>query len=179
MRTPSIPTATTFICAGVIELEAGNCDVAVPLFRTFLRDNPPLVDVEAAQDQLARCEEAQPQPEPAPPPADPPPPAAAATPQPPLPADERSPRRDRWWTDPAGGGLFGSGLFLVAAGVGMLVGAAVSADATRADTAGDYRQGVARARGLNAAGIATATIGTGLVVGGIVRWAIVARRARR
>jgi tetratricopeptide (TPR) repeat protein len=164
---------------GLIEREAGNCDIAVDLFAAFLDESPPLVDVEATQEQLAKCEATLPSPAPEPATEPPPPTATPVRVEPPTSVDRSVPTPERWWRDPAGGGLFGSGLVLVAAGAGMLAGAAVSADVERADTAGKYRQGVQRAQGLNAAGIAVVSLGAGLAIGGIIRWVVVARRSPR
>jgi tetratricopeptide (TPR) repeat protein len=160
---------------GIIEREAGHCDVAVELFEAFLAESPPLVDVEATQAELDKCGATMPQPAPAPPPV--------VTAPPPLePPTDRPPPRARpthrpWWRDPAGGALLGSGLVLAATGGALLGGAAVRGNAADdAATAGDYRDAIATARGLEVAGFTLLGVATGLVVGGVVRWAIVARR---
>ncbi len=171
---------------GIIEREAGRCDTAVELFEAFLAESPPLVDVQATQTELEKCRatmpEAGPQPQPQPQP-EPAPPPTVDTPAPPTAVDRPAPRdaapRARWWADPVGGALFGSGVVVAVIGGGLLGGAAARANAAdAADTAGDYRNGIASARALNAAGFAVLGVGTALVVGGIVRWAVVARRSR-
>jgi hypothetical protein len=169
---------------GIIEREAGRCDVAVELFEEFLAESPPLVDVQAAEAELDKCRATMPAAKAEPAAPVPAPVVAAPEPEPVAATDRRPPTHDRepaqkWWRDPVGDGLFGSGLVLAATGGALLGAAAASARrADRADTAGDYRQGIASARALDAVGFTAIGVGTALVVGGIVRWVVVARRRR-
>jgi hypothetical protein len=167
---------------GVIERESGDCKTAVELFNAFLAESPPLVDVEAAQGQLEKCADTigtAATPTAAPPPR----PVMVAAPEPdvapPTPARD-VPQPRRWWQDRVGGALVGSGLALALVGGGLLGGAAARAQtADRADQAGEYRDGIAVARGLNVAGLTVIGVATSLVIGGVVRWAVIARRPVR
>ena len=156
---------------------AGHCETALPLYRHLLDDDV-LADastVEAANANIATCEAQLPaKPEPAPAPA-PKPPIDAA----PDRAPEREPARP-WHRDPAGGALVGVGLAMVAGGAVLLGIAPATADRARAsEDDGDYGKGLERARAEIIAGSVIAGIGGALLVSGIVRWVVLAKRGQR
>ncbi len=191
---------------GAIERELGNCGIAVELFAAFIAENPERRDIAAAQAQIDECEARIPdRPRPAapvapparttppvevpPPPSSPPrvrPPRLSTTPpkdprvdtvpgrRPDVIVDER-PRVDR-----LGAALLGSGVVLAVVGAGLVGGAAARAKgAEQSGTAGGYRETIADARRLNGAGVGVLVGATGLVVGGLVRWAVTARARKR
>jgi tetratricopeptide (TPR) repeat protein len=159
---------------------SGDCTSAIATYRAFLRTAPSDRQAAPARANLARCEEqlareraARPSPPPpeAPPPP-PPPRASVENPSPPPP----------WWRDPAGGALLGVGLALTAAG-GALWGvgerdiAAINAASTYADRA-RLLDGADRAEALRTAGVVAVVAGGVALLGGSIRWGVVARRAR-
>ena len=161
----------------------GNCDRAVELYVRVLaeasegdmkdnaRDN-----IEVCAEQLKTDTREEPKPEPEPPPPKVPPPEPEPQPPPDAPADRRAP----WWRDPAGGVLVGIGAVSIATGGGLLVGGAARRRA--ADAEGDeaaFIDGHAFARRLTIAGAIVTGVGAALMVGGIIRYAVVARRPRR
>lgn len=170
---------------GVIESELENCTIAVPLFESFIAQHPSLVDVKAAQDEMARCQTAapapQPEPEPAPPEPVVPPPASDSSPAP-QPTDRPDSRGSAWRRDKPGSALLGAGLVATTAGAVLLIAAEGRANgALNAPTAGAYRSEVSDARALGGTGWAVLGVGTAALVGSALRYAIVARRnkARR
>ncbi len=158
---------------GRLAAEAEDCDEAVALMREFLERYPGADGSEDARSMIRACgetetPEVQREPEP-------PPPAAA----PPQPEPTDHPPTRSWHRDPAAGVLVGSGAVGVAAGVGLYVGAVVERNgAEEAPTTDAYRDSVERARGLRTGGLILASVGGALVVGGIARYVIVARRGR-
>lgn len=181
------PDQNYLFMRGMIEREAGDCEEAIALFEAFIAAHPPAVDVEAAQAQRDACADTlEAKVEPAPrPSADPKvEPVAAPVPRvapPPLardlgtdPVPDRRPSRD-----PLAGTLLGVGLGTSIFGAGLLGGAAARAHrAPDADTAGEYRRSMSVARGLGAAGVAALGVGASLLLGSVVRYALLARKAR-
>lgn len=155
------------------ERRAGNCPVAVQLYRRYLRHELPAENVEAAQKNLARCGHAEP--------VDPPPATVLDASSGPQPRGEvEYDRRPPWWQDPAGVSLVAIGTAGLAAG-GVIGGVAQAhrqraADATVEERYADHEQ---RFESLRTAAVVTAAVGAALVVGGVIRWAVVARRSRR
>jgi hypothetical protein len=155
-----------------VERKAGRCDVAIGLFEKFLSTKPPEAAGKAAQEYLDECRASLPAPEPDPVP----PPRVEIDPADSLPADD-PPRR--WPRDPLAITLVATG------GVAMVTGAALVGiafrDNGRADEAGDdaeYVRRIDRARTLQIAGATVLPIGAALVIGGAVRWAVLAKRDR-
>ena len=94
------------------------------------------------------------------------------------PAQDAESRR-AWWRDPWGGTLVGIGSAGLVTGA-VLVGLAYR-DAGRAPDAEDdrgYGDRIARAETLQIAGATVMSVGAAMVVGGVVRWAVLARRGR-
>ncbi|MEM6990411.1 MAG: hypothetical protein AAF721_07940 [Myxococcota bacterium] len=178
------PSRNYLFSRAFVEREAGRCDVAVKLFDAFIAEHPPAADIEEAQRLRDACLEtldAEPEPvvelppradrEPALPPAGP---AATVTPRDVEPAIPR-----RWWQDPVGGTLAGSGVLFSGVGIGLLAAAAARANgADGASTAGEYRIDIAAARTMSVAGIAVTSVGAALLIGGVARYIVRARRGR-
>jgi hypothetical protein len=102
---------------------------------------------------------------------EPPPPTVRvdATPEPPPPA------RVKWWRDPAGGALLGTGLAATAVGAtlyGLSFARARDQPGETEMAFEDRRQSV---RSFSAAGITLLAVGGALLVGAIVRYAVVGR----
>ncbi|MEM9457436.1 MAG: hypothetical protein AAGF11_24865 [Myxococcota bacterium] len=157
---------------------AGSCARAMGLYRRYLETDPPTEQRQLAEANVLDCEaELPPPPEPEPesePEIDPMPEDAADDP----PASDE-PNRP-WHRDPAGGVLFGLGLAGVASG-GTLMGVAriQGSQAPDANIEDDYLAVRARAERMNIAGIVTLGVGSALLVGGVIRYAVVASKGRR
>jgi hypothetical protein len=150
----------------------GNCGGAIELFEEFIATSPPEPDVKEAERVIEACREILGQ-GPTPDPIVAPEPAPA-----PALAPDRAPPPRRWSQDRAGGALVGTGVALVAVGAGLYGGShALARD--RMETEAQYERREGTVRGLAAGGITALAVGGALVVGGIVRWVIVARREGR
>jgi hypothetical protein len=113
-------------------------------------------------------------------PARPPPgPAAGITPPRDEPVDRPRPKAPPpWWTDPAGGALVGAGAVLLATGIGLVAGAYVMRDAAESESHDRYVAGIGRAMTLERASIPLMSVGGALLLGGAVRYGLVARKRR-
>jgi hypothetical protein len=148
---------------------AGNCKAAIDVFEQFIEAGPPEPDIREAEAVIKDCreilgEEAAPEP---PPPS---PPVVDAQPQPPPPP------RPKWWRDPAGGALLGGGLAVAGVGAalyGVSFGRANDRPGESEMQWEDRRQSV---RTLSATGITLLAVGGALIVGAVIRYAVVARR---
>jgi tetratricopeptide (TPR) repeat protein len=152
------------------ERRAGNCPAAAQLYRRYLENDLPPENVDAAEKNLARCGYAE----------TPPPPTpldesdAGATFVPPASDVEPPPRP--WWTDPLGASLVAVGGVGVVVGVGLGIGSARETRLAREATVEeDYIRHADRGESMRVAAIVTAAVGTALLVGGVVRWAVLAR----
>lgn len=159
---------------------AGKCAEAIPRYREFLSSGPEGKTESAAQQNLSECEasvQAERDAEaarriaaPAPVVRSPPPSTHLATTVP----DRRPIARDPW-----AHALTWPGVTLAGVGAGLLAEAHVRRG--RADDAAhelDYRDALDGAPLLSRTGIGLLSAGTALVVGGIVRWSILAARSR-
>jgi hypothetical protein len=161
-----------------VERRAGRCDKAIELFEQFLGTSPAAEAEAAARRYLEECRASLPPPDPVA--ADPvPAPVPPVGDEPPPPVAPARPTR-RWSRDPLAPVLVSIG------GAAMVGGAALlGIAATRFSGARDepddrrYADRVAGARRLEIAGATILPIGTALVIGGIVRWALLARGARQ
>lgn len=161
---------------------AGSCPEAIDVFETFIAEGPPEPDVEAARDQIGECEaliaraapaptpQAEPEPEPEPT-ATPPPPAASED-------DEPSAGRATWARDPWGGVLVAVGGVAAITGGGLLLVSNGSKDAPPAETERAHTQREAGVRNTSTAGFVLIGAGAALLIGGIVRYSVLARRGR-
>lgn len=154
------------------ERRAGNCPRAVELYREYVTQDVSEAGREAAQKNALRCgvnldEPVAPQPPPEPRDPDPPPTTDE------LPSDS-------WKQDaPAISLLATGGAIAIVAGV--LGGGARNQRrrAERADVEADYAVHIERSTRLRTGAIVCATIGGAAIVGGIVRYVLVARANRQ
>lgn len=158
---------------------AGSCRAAIGAFESFIAAGPPPADVDAAQTQIQECESlleksgAERRPQEAPPPVEPPPPVI----QPPAPVAEPDP--PRWYRDPLGGVLVGFGVVAAVAG-GALVGVAYSsAEVPPEESERGYNDRSTSVRRLSIAGAAVLAAGGALLIGGTIRYVLVARAGKR
>ena len=148
---------------------AGNCAAAIDELERFIALAPPQSDIDEAEKVIASCRRvlgiesstADPAPSVQPQPAEPPPPV---------------PKRP-WHRDPAGAALLGSGLVFAAIGGGLLGGSFARAR-DRDETESAWESRGRNVRVLSTAGIVLLGTGGALVIAGVIRWAILARRAR-
>jgi tetratricopeptide (TPR) repeat protein len=162
---------------------AGNCPRALQLYDQFLRLDPAKESADDARANRTRCVDAVPKAraKAEPPPQGKPGEPATTSKAPKDTRDPPAPTGRPWYRDPWGGALVGSGLFVGGIGIGLLVSAArLDAEAPDAPNEGAYETTREDAVLRNQIGIGTTAFGGALVVGGIVRWAVVgARKSRR
>lgn len=169
------------------ERNQGNCDIAIALYEQFLDSGAKGQFADAARQNIERCreetggdggedvdvgeveeiveddavEEERERPR-----------AKEG-----KPTDDRKPRK--WYADPAGGVMFAVGLVGVGVGGGLLGVATSTADkAPDADTNDDYVAQRERATALRNGGAAALAIGGALLVGAVIRYALVARKQK-
>ncbi len=164
------PQPSTLYRWAQAERRAGNCAVAVELYRKYLR-TPDLApdNVDAASKNLARCGHAA-QPEPARRPR-------PDTPPPPTPGNTRDDPKPRRAMDPLAVGLVAGG------GVGVVTSIVlgIQAEAQRrraqdAATEDDYVSHRERAKSLTTAAAVVGSVGSAVLVGGLVRYVVRRRR---
>lgn len=166
------------------ERRAGRCEVAIELFARFVATDPPAQAAAAARDYEAQCRaqiEAEPVEAPAPVAEDEPPepttPVTASTPASDPSRDRASARR--WSADPWAAAFVGTGAAAIVTGA-TLAGLA-HREAGRAPEAADdegYGGRIAKAEAFEIAGVTVLSVGAALVIGGVVRWVVLARRGR-
>jgi len=162
-----------------------HCEVAVDHYREFIEAVPPGPAADAARDNIAECEQVLASasgPVPAPSDSVEPGPAdqvdVGVEPGPADPVDSSPPRR--WYQDTLGGVLVGTGV--VALGVGGGLYGVARADERAAAEAADvvtYGERIDRAFTLSRVAIPVMAVGGGLVVAGVIRWAVLGARGRR
>lgn len=169
------------------ERSRGNCEAAVELYTRFLDSDPPGELATVAQENLDRCqeelaaaedelviEEDEPEQddvveevlaqEPDPAPAEP------------VGKDDE-PKAKAWYADPLGGVLVGVGVAGVGTGIGLLAVASSRASAASdEDMHSGYLDARSGATSLRNGGAVALSIGGALVVGGVVRYLLVARK---
>lgn len=163
------------------ERNLGRCESAIDLYQKFIDGGPNQRMIDAANQNIARCEEslaaegtAEPVPEPAPQTDDEPPPPRVDPARDEEPAAAKPVGRDV-----AGGVLVGLGGAAIITGA-VLLGIAgkqakATADANDNSTYLDMRD---HAKTLNGAGIGVLVTGGVLVVAGAVRYGVLARRRK-
>ena len=172
------------------ERESGDCETAIDLYKRVLESNPPETLAANAQGNIDRCQEqldeadmvieddADDEPvddlvdEPDTPPEPDPEPAPIKPRE-----DEGKDTTKAWYKDPVGGVLVGIGVAGVVTG-GALMGVASSRAKSvgDADTNQDYVDAKDSAKTLNTGGVVALSVGGALLVGGIIRYAIVAKK---
>ncbi|MCA9706227.1 MAG: hypothetical protein KDK70_10295 [Myxococcales bacterium] len=152
---------------------AGNCQEAIGALDAFLATSPPQSDVEDAEHWIARCREHLGATEPEAPPA------IAPEPTPPSSPTQAPDEPPRWHRDPLAGSLLGLGLVGMGTGAGLVGGAfaMARADAPPGEGQAAHVERQRRVDRLATAGWSTLGVGSALVVGAIVRWAVVRRRS--
>lgn len=163
----------------------GRCELAIEHYRQFIAAVPSSAATLAAQDNIAECEavlgrtddDATPDPiEPLA--ADPTAPVPTAPAD--EPGDQSRPRSAHWARDPLGGVLVGVGVGAVAVGGGLYGQARVDERAaSQATEVVTYGERIDRAYTWSRAGVSLMVVGGAAIVGGVVRWAVLARKARR
>lgn len=159
------------------ERYAGHCDVAVPLYREYLKEEPPADVRGLAREAIVACgedpdraPELEPEPEPEPVVE----PEPEPEPQPDEPARARPAARDAW-----GHALTWSGVAVAGVGAGLLGEAHHRrAEGEEARDEQAYRDALQGAPALSRAGIGLLAGGGALVVAGVIHFAIVAARGR-
>jgi hypothetical protein len=148
-----------------VEETRGNCVAAVSLYGRFLETEPRREDAEAARAGRARCGAKDD--------------GATSNPAPaPVSAVERPERP--WYADPGGGALVIGGTVAIGVGLGLFVQArADERSAERADTLEQHERLGDRSRKLGIAAVSVLAAGGALVLGGVVRYVVVGRRARK
>ncbi|MEM6994401.1 MAG: hypothetical protein AAF721_28055 [Myxococcota bacterium] len=154
----------------------GRCDEAIQAYEEFLATSPPKSQAGTAFDRIQECRrqlaeerdeeamapapEPEVEPEPAPDPDEPP----------------KTRRASGWARDPLGGVLLGSGIALAATGGALVgVGAQRRERASASATEGDFRGDLRSSNVLQGVGIGLAVAGGGLIVGAVIRYAVVRR----
>jgi hypothetical protein len=160
------------------------CHKSVKLYRQFSKmvdDGSPAYDV--ALQAIAECADKLAREGDDPPPAPEPTEGEGEDEDDDAPIDDVPPMRDRepaerpWHRDPLGGVLVGVGAAGLATGVGLLVGAAVEHN-NPSDTYDTFERQQERADRMTIAGAVVAGVGGALLVGGVIRWAVLGVRQR-
>lgn len=151
---------------GRIQAQRGDCAQAREAFARFLATDPPPRARASAQDEIERCR-----------PAADPDDAAGAGEGAPAPGDAiaRPAHRTSFYRDPLGDILVGSGV--IAGGLGGYFYLRARAELCTDPCTGSYQayqDSVARARTWRTGAIVAGGLGGALVVGGLVRWVLVA-----
>jgi hypothetical protein len=174
------------------ERQRGRCQVAMRLYKRFLETNPSELAAEYARDAIIKCigtEADEPLPlegeegETRSPSGDTDEVSDPVEDQPRVdPVEDKVVRRvrpaRRWHQDPLGGALVGVGAATTAAGVGLLVASAVEFRREPVDYGG-YDAQLSRVRRLRLAGGVTLGAGGAVLLGGVIRWAVLGSRERR
>ena len=172
------------------ERNQGNCDIAIDLYEQFLDSGAKGEFADAAKQNIERCREET---------------GAEAdggtvvedgagddgaaedvVEEQPKRARDNKERKDddpktrKWYADPTGGVLFAVGLVGVGVGGGLLgVAMSTAKKAPDADTNDDYVAQRDRATAFRNGGAAALAIGGALLVGAVIRYAVVARKQKK
>jgi tetratricopeptide (TPR) repeat protein len=165
------PNRQLLYALGQLARLSGDCTKAVERFEAYLATDPPATAVEDTEKLIERCRPLveEPEPEPVPPPRPEP------EPPPIVPPTDRQ-------TVPPGPDILGITLTAVGGtltGVGLGVFGGAFSQQERAQNEPDvaaFEASVRRARAMYWSGIGLASVGAALVIGGIVRLALVKRR---
>lgn len=159
---------------------AGSCPEAIDVFEAFIAEGPPEPDVQAARDQIVECEALIARAAPTPTPAAEPEPEPTPTPPTPTASEDDEPTESRatWARDPWGGVLVAIGGVAAITGGGLLLVSNGSKDAPPAETERAHAQRETGVRNTSTAGLVLLGAGAALLIGGIVRYSVLARRSR-
>jgi tetratricopeptide (TPR) repeat protein len=162
------------------ELRQEHCSAAVKLYRKYLETNPPEMSAEAARQGILECADKLAAEDTPPPATDPATDPANPDPAPidDVPPTDDKPREKKWSRDPLAASLTAVGIAAVGAGIGVLV-AGIVEKKKGSDTYGEFDDRQARARNMQIAGGVVLGVGAALLVGGIVRFAILGSRAKK
>lgn len=167
------------------ERSRGKCAAAVELYQRFLDSNPPEAAATPARENMERCKEQlaaeAPEPEPE---EEPEPEVIEEEPEPepepvPVTKDEQ-PKAKRWYADPVGGVLVGVGVVGVGVGAGLMgVAGSKAKKVADEDMHSDYLDARDGATKLRNGGAIALSIGGALVIGGVVRYLLVAKKSKQ
>lgn len=170
--------------AGYQQLE--DYERAIVLYERFLGSGPHPDQAQKAYERIQECRAAAEKEEPPPPtavanpvrPQEPAEPEQTARDDAPRDKDARPRRRATWPRDVPGGVLLGVGLASGIAGGTMIgVGAARRMSADTESTEGAFRDQLRSSNTLQGVGIGLAVTGGALILGAVIRYALVARRS--
>lgn len=163
------------------ELRQEHCGAAVKLYRKYLETNPPEMSAEAARQGIMECADKLADEEAPPPPEDP---VADPGTGDPVPADDadptatKRPRDKKWSRDPLAASLTAIGIAGVGAGIGVLVAGIVEKKKSL-ENYGEFDKRHVPARNMQIAGGVVLGVGAAVLVGGIVRFAVLGSRAKK
>lgn len=159
---------------------AGSCPEAIGVFEAFIAEHPPEPDVEAARLQIGECEALIARAAPEPTPQIDPEPTSVVAPPPPEVAEDDTPASGRasWARDPWGGVLVAIGGVAAITGGGLLLVSNGSTNGPEAETERAHSQRENDVRNTSTAGFVLLGAGAALLVGGIVRYSVLARRGK-
>jgi len=162
------------------ELRQEHCAPAVKLYRKYLETNPPEASAEAARQGILECADKLAADEAPPAPSDTPAePATEPTTPDEDPVDEpKQPRQKKWSRDPLAISLTTVGIALVGAGVGVLAAGIVQKKKAM-ENYGEFDKRQGPARNMQIAGAVVLGVGAAVLVGGIVRFAVLGARAKK
>ncbi|MEM6295128.1 MAG: hypothetical protein AAGA54_27910 [Myxococcota bacterium] len=162
--------------AATARRRGGDCRGAIALYERFLESEPPPPTSDAAEagNAIEECRsvigEARAEPEP-------PPPVLVVAPSVDAPRDTAAVPEQPWTRDVLGGALLGSGV-AVAVGGAIVVGVGAALARPREESEAGFERREQSVRTLYAAGGSMLAAGGALLIGSIVRYAVVARRSR-
>ncbi|MEM6990820.1 MAG: hypothetical protein AAF721_09990 [Myxococcota bacterium] len=167
---------------GQAERLAGDCHAAIATYEVFIATEPLPAAVAAAEEGIAACRELVPEPEPAPEPEPEPEPVAL---DPVAPAHDDSvvgpvdstPSSRPWYRDPLGA------TFVAVGGAGLVAGTVLAVVARRSEASAqgqsdlvEFAERNDRAVALSRASIPVFAVAGAFVIGGVIRWAVVASK---
>jgi hypothetical protein len=147
---------------------AGDCRAAIAVLERFIATLPPRADVDAATDAIDACRKILDEAE-----------AAVDEPEPPKPKAKPEPAPPRpWRADRAGGVLVAVGAAIAITGAGLFGASYARLDDRPSSEAGiEKHRRIVRA--LWGSGLGLLVAGGALIVGGAIRWGVVARKRAR
>ena len=148
----------------------GDCRGAIEALERFIATTPPEPDVAAAREVIDVCTEILADGEP-----EPPPPRLVEVQPEPTPLEDAPPPPRPWTRDVAGGALLGSGI-AVSIGGAVVLGLAAARTRSREESEAGFERRGESVRTMSAVGGTLVAAGASLIIGSIVRYAVVARR---